>query len=76
MYQIVVHPRANKFFRSLMQKELQPVVEKIRILRVDPFTKKINIKKMANSKHSYRLKIRKIRVIYELNLIKKVILYH
>lgn len=71
MYSLVLHPRAKKFLSKLSKKDARPVVDKIDLLIRDPFTPSLDIKKMATTQRSFRLRVGRIRVIYEVDTDKK-----
>lgn len=73
----------NKAFKQLNKKIPRPisfqVMHKLKVLRQDPFSTQLNIKKLSSFKNlskAYRLRIREIRVIYELDTkAKKITIY-
>lgn len=73
MNKVVFHKDAQKFLEKISYEDFRQVVRKLEILQKDPFNKQLKIKKLVDSKLSFRLRIGKIRVIYELHLKKKVI---
>lgn len=67
MYQISIHRRAKKFLATIPRKEVQTVIEKIDNLSRDPFTSTLDIKKLATTNRSYRLRVGNIRIVYEVD---------
>ena len=67
MYRLKIRPRAEKNFAKLPKKIQTRVLESLKKLENDPFQKGMDIKKLANTKKSYRLRIGEIRVIYEMD---------
>jgi len=51
-------------------------VEKIEILDKNPLSKELDVKKLATSKRSFRLRIGNFRVIFEVDFEKKIIYIH
>jgi mRNA interferase RelE/StbE len=74
MIKIVFHPQTKKFLKKITLQDLVQVIKKIEQLQKNPSDKQLDIKKLATKGNSYRLKIGKIRVIYEVDF-KKNILY-
>lgn len=70
---IVVHPRAEKFFKKLQVKELKRIVQKVKLLKKDPFDNTLNIAKMSGLQSTYRLRIGKVRIVYEVDLDNNII---
>lgn len=67
MYQVYYYNRVEKFLRKIPKKEMVKLLDKISLLTKDPFTQALDIKKLATTKHSYRLRMGTLRVIYEIN---------
>jgi len=65
MVKVVFHPDTIKFLKIITRKDFQQVIKKIERLEKNPFDKQLDIKKLATAKNSYRLRIGKIRVVYE-----------
>lgn len=68
MINVVFHPDTKKFLKKITHKNFQQIIKKIKQLQKNPFDKQLDIKKLATMGNSYRLRIGKIRVIYELDL--------
>lgn len=73
MYKVFYHPRATKFLGKIPKKNRDKLLQKIDLIEKDPFSKKLDIKKLADIKTSYRLRVGKIRLIFEINLTLKTI---
>jgi len=65
MYNLIIRPRAEKHFAKLPQKLQERVLKGLR--KLDPFQAGLDIKKLAGTQRSYRLRISEIRVIYQLD---------
>lgn len=76
MYQLLYHPRAVKFLKKLPQKEASRVFQKISLLTADPVASKLDVKKLATTKRSYRLRVGSLRVIYEVDFEKQCLYIH
>ncbi|KKQ24089.1 MAG: hypothetical protein US40_C0011G0004 [Candidatus Roizmanbacteria bacterium GW2011_GWC2_37_13] len=76
MYKLVYHPRVFKFLTKISKKEAKRIVEKIEILDKNPLSKELDVKKLATSKRSFRLRIGNFRVIFEVDFEKKIIYIH
>lgn len=76
MYSVILHRRARKFLSKLSKKDIRPIVEKIELLSRDPFSSLIDVKKLATTHHSYRLRVGSIRLVYEVDTKKEQIYIH
>jgi mRNA interferase RelE/StbE len=66
MYSIFIHKKAAKFLKSRSSSIKLIVKQKLESLREDPFTHpKLDIKKLKGQENVYRLRIGKIRIIYQ-----------
>lgn len=64
---IVLHPRALKIFKKIPPKQRHRIINKLEILETNPKSRDLNIKALADTSVSYRLRVGKMRVIYELD---------
>lgn len=76
MYKLVYHPRVFKFLTKISKKEAERIVKKIEILDKNPLSEELNVKKLASTKRSFRLRIENFRVIFEVDFEKKIIYIH
>jgi len=76
MYKLVYHPRVFKFLTKISKKEAKRIVEKIEDLDKNPLSEELNVKKLATTKRSYRLRIGNFRVIFEIDFENKIIYIH
>lgn len=75
MYRLFFHPRTEKQLRKLPGSLQKKIIEKIEKLAANPFGK-FDIKKLAQTKQSYRLRLGQLRVIYEMDQKQKSIYIH
>jgi mRNA interferase RelE/StbE len=73
MFRVFYHPRAYKFLKKLPENQTRQITAKIDKLEHNPFSKEADIKKLATTKRSWRLRIGNIRVVYEVVSDKKII---
>jgi len=73
MINVVFRSDTKKFLSKITRKDFQQVIKKIKQLQQNPFDKQLNIKKLATVRNTYRLRIGKIRVIYELDLTNNIL---
>lgn len=73
MYQLLVRPRAEKHFAKLPKKLQGKILKSLEKLVANPFQASMDIKKLIGARKSYRLRVRELRVIYELDTSKKKI---
>ena len=72
-YELFYHPRSLKFLSKIDRKISLDLVEKIDNLIIIPWKIKQDIKKLSTAKNSYRLRVGKIRVVFEINHQNKII---
>lgn len=72
MFKVIFTKNAKKELNHLNKKEALIILNKIYLLDF-PFPEHLNIKKLSGFKYLFRLKINKIRVIFELDNNKKEI---
>jgi len=73
MIKVFFHPKTKRFLKKITHKDLVQVIKKIEQLQKNPFDKQLDIKKLATKGNSYRLRIGKIRVIYEVDFRKNIL---
>lgn len=71
MYRLNFHPRTEKQLQKLTSSIQRKVVAQIEKLSVNPFGK-FDVRKLAQTKQSYRLRIGELRVIYQLDQKSKI----
>lgn len=76
MIEIKYHPRAIKFLRKISQRESGKIIDAIGLLPGSPISGKLDIKKLVNTKRSFRLRIGEIRVVYEYDPELKIVYIH
>lgn len=70
---ILYHPRCVKFLRKISSKEAKKLIKAINKLNSFPKKVTLDIKKLINTKSSYRLRSGNIRIIFEANFEKELI---
>lgn len=73
MYQLTIRPRAEKHFAKLPKKLQEKVAGELKLLQQDPFQTGLDIKKLAGTNKSYRLRVGEIRMIYQMDTTLKEI---
>lgn len=63
---LIFHPRARKFLKKLGDRDFQSVLAKIKLLENKDQHRLLDIRKMANTQNVYRLRMGKIRSIFEI----------
>ncbi len=67
MYSLIIRPKAEKHFAKLPQKLQQKILKGLKRLGYNPFQTGLDIKKLAGTEKSYRLRVGELRVIYQLD---------
>lgn len=75
MYKAIFHPRTKKFLKNVTKKEFDSILRCVDILQRNPLSNKLNIKKLTNMS-GYRLRVGKIRVLYELDIKNSTVYIH
>lgn len=73
MKRILHHPRVFNFFKKLPKKQVEEILKKIEKISLLTGFKNLDIKKLANTKNSFRLRIKNIRVIFEIDEKNKIL---
>ncbi|MBI4009269.1 type II toxin-antitoxin system RelE/ParE family toxin [Candidatus Roizmanbacteria bacterium] len=72
MYKILLSKKADKELEKFAAKESLTILKKIHKLSF-PLPDFLNIKKLAGLKYGYRLRIGKVRIIFEIDHDSKII---
>lgn len=72
-YRVFYHPRAKSFLKKIAKTDFKDLVIKLDLLGKNPLHKSLDVKKLAGKKDFYRLRHRKIRVIYQAEKAKKTV---
>lgn len=73
MYNLNFHPRVAKKLKQLHPNDKKRIVEKIDKLSQNPKDASLDIKKLANTKNSFRLRIGNLRAIFEVAEKEKIV---
>jgi len=72
-FKLIYHPRAVKRLTTFPRNDKKQVMEKLALLKDNPQNSNLDIRKMVNTKSSYRIRIGKIRAIYQIDFDKNII---
>jgi mRNA interferase RelE/StbE len=73
MYKVFYHPEALKKLKRIHPNDRKRILEKIIRLSQDPQNPTLDVKKLASTKRSFRLRTGDIRAIFEVNKESKTI---
>lgn len=73
MHQLKFHPRVIKQIKKLHPQDQKRFLKTVTKLLQNPFSRGLDIKKLAGTKNSYRLRIRDFRIIYSVDKKRKTI---
>ncbi len=66
MYKVIIHKKAKKFLKSRCNEEHKLISAKVVLLKENPFNhKELDIKKLKGIDNVFRLRIGKIRIVYQ-----------
>jgi len=72
-YKVFYHPRSKNFLKKIAKTDFDDLLKKLALLERNPFDKSLDIKKLAVKGDFYRMRYRKIRVIYQVEKMKKIV---
>ena len=73
MYQLAYHPQAVKKLKRLHINDRKRILGKLEALSKNPQSSSLDIRKLANTKNSFRLRSGDVRAIFEIEKTKKII---
>lgn len=76
MIEIKYHPRSIKFLRKIPKKVAEKILSTVEQLSKSTSAGNLDIKKLVNTKRSFRLRIGNMRVVYEYDASGKTIYIH
>lgn len=65
MYKLTYNSRVVKKLKSIHPRDQRKVLSTLKVLATNPKDLSLNIKKLVNTEHSLRIRMGKIRVIFE-----------
>jgi mRNA interferase RelE/StbE len=66
MYTLKLERKVQKFLDSLIEKERIEILDKLKILSLDPFQNSLDIKKLKGfNLNIFRLRVKNYRILYE-----------
>jgi mRNA interferase RelE/StbE len=75
MYSLIIHKKAAKFLKSRNSSSKRIIVKKLELLKENPYTHPLlDIKKLKGVENVFRLRIGTIRIIYQVEEQKLLIL--
>lgn len=72
MFKVFFTAKADKELARLASTDIKRILEKLPLLS-SPFTSNLDIKKLINQPDFYRLRVGKMRIIFEVDTVKKEI---
>lgn len=73
MYKLFFHPQTQKQLKKLHPNDKKRVLAKVKLLAKNPRNQSLNIRKLANTKNSFRLRTGDVRVVFEIEIKARVI---
>ncbi|MBI4036610.1 type II toxin-antitoxin system RelE/ParE family toxin [Candidatus Daviesbacteria bacterium] len=74
MYQITISSKAEKHFARLPKNLQEKIAKKLKQLEENPLQQGLDIKKLAGTEKSYRLRAGELRILYQMKTGLKTIL--
>ena len=76
-FEINIKEKSLKFIESLQKNDKKRLKEAILVLKEDPVPiKSLDIVKLKGEKNTYRVRKGKLRIVYEVIWVQKIILIH
>jgi mRNA interferase RelE/StbE len=72
-YQLFYHPHCLKRLKKIPTVDRERILNKLQQLSVNPSSRSLDIKKLATTKNSFRLRVGDLRAIYEPDEKRKII---
>lgn len=72
-WKLLYHPRAVKQLKRLHRKDQKRVLDNLKILAKSPEDKSSNITPLVGTKSSFRIRVGKVRLIFEKDNKKRII---
>lgn len=72
-WKLLYHPRAVKQLKRLHKKDQNKVLDNLKKLAKSPQDKSLNLTQLAGAKRSFRLRVGKVRLIFEKDNKKRII---
>lgn len=66
MFKIIFQPQTYKFLKRLPCKQAILILKRLEEMAQDPFKSRLDIRRMKATARSWRLRLGKIRVVYEI----------
>lgn len=73
MFKVFVTDKIDKELRKLHPKDAKKVTKSVQKL-VNPYTKNLNIRKVEDEEGFWRLRVGKVRIIYEIDKKQKLVI--
>lgn len=73
IYQVLTHRQAKRALKRIHPHDRKRLLKAFSRLKREPFSKKLDIRKLARTKNSFRIRVGDLRAIYEIDKKKKVI---
>lgn len=72
-FKLLYHPQALKQLQKIHPRDQKKITKKLKTLSSNPANPQLNIRKLAKTANSYRLRAGNLRTIYEIDTISKTI---
>ena len=73
MYTLLFHPQVKKQIKRLHPQDQKRLGKALSQLAKNPFSRSLDIKKLTETKESFRLRVGDFRILYSLKTQKKII---
>ena len=75
MYTFLFHPQVKKQIKRLHPQDQKRLGKTLSQLAKNPFSRSLDVKKLIETKESFRLRVGDFRILYSLNTQRKIIYF-
>jgi len=74
-YQVFLERKAANQLEKLSEETLERIIDALQVLRDEGFSPRLDVKKLRGYKNHYRLRVGKLRILFEMRPEKTIVVY-